>query len=372
MEIWPDQSRGLLAGLIGAAANVGYLLIGLLGMGLGNVMGEMEGWLLRTGLPEPWVTGLLANSGWRLLMLLGAAPALLTFFIRLFVPESDRWEQERKRGVTSNWATRDLLGVVVGAAGAGTIIYLWAADLSWAPEPAWVTRVGGSAVALTVATLGYVYPVMRYLQRVSAHDAEPAETWGFTVRRMLLGACLGGVALLGTWASIQWAPLWADRLTEGKVPEAKAYTQMASAAGAVIGTLVAALLGNWLGRRAAYSYLCCGSLAATLWLFRFHDHYGIMFLVSVFVAGALTASFYGWLPLYLPELFRTRVRATGQGFSYNFGRILAAIGVLQTPNLMKLFGGSYRDACSVMSLIYLVGLVIIWLAPETRGKPLPE
>ena len=103
-----------------------------------------------------------------------------------------------------------------------------------------------------------------------------------------------------------------------------------------------------------------------------NDSYGPQFLASVFVAGGLSASFYGWLPLYLPELFRTRVRATGQGFSFNFGRIIAAIGALQTGNLMGLLGGSYPQACSIMALIYVVGLGVIWLAPETRGKPLPE
>ncbi len=107
-------------------------------------------------------------------------------------------------------------------------------------------------------------------------------------------------------------------------------------------------------------------------LFQLNDHYGTMFLASVFLAGGFTASFYGWLPLYLPELFRTSVRATGQGFSFNFGRILAAVGALQTGNLMRLFQGGYPQACSAMSLIYLAGIALIWLAPETRGKPLPE
>jgi MFS transporter, SHS family, sialic acid transporter len=139
--------------------------------------------------------------------------------------------------------------------------------------------------------------------------------------------------------------------------------------GAIIGTLGAALLGNWLGRRISYVFLCLSSLVTTLVLFRLNDHYGPLFLLSVFLAGGFTASFYGWLPLYLPELFRTGVRATGQGFSYNFGRILAAVGALQTGYLMQ---EGYSQACSTMSLIYLVGLLLIWLAPETRGKPLPE
>jgi hypothetical protein len=96
--------------------------------------------------------------------------------------------------------------------------------------------------------------------------------------------------------------------------------------------------------------------------------------------GICTASFYGWLPLYLPELFRTNVRATGQGFGFNFGRLLAAVGALQTGNLFAknvhvagyTFQGGYPFACSAISLIYLVGLVLIWFGPETRGKLLPE
>jgi hypothetical protein len=80
--------------------------------------------------------------------------------------------------------------------------------------------------------------------------------------------------------------------------------------------------------------------------------------------------------LYLPELFPTRVRATGQGFAFNFGRIIAAIGALQTGPLMGLFGqdkvASHASACATMSLVYLIGTVIVWFAPETRGQALPE
>jgi hypothetical protein len=86
----------------------------------------------------------------------------------------------------------------------------------------------------------------------------------------------------------------------------------------------------------------------------------------------MTASFYGWLPLYLPELFRTRVRATGQGFSFNFGRVLAAIGVMQLPVIMSQVKVGFDTACPAISLIYVVGMILIWFAPETKGKPLPD
>jgi MFS family permease len=371
MEIWPNRSRSVLAGLIGAAGNLGYLLIGAVGLGLGKWLVEMRGWLTDAGLPLTWVDALVGNSGWRLLMIFGALPAGLTFLIRLFVPESERWQHEQDRGTTSHWATRDLLGVALGALGAIAIIYLWTAEQPLA------IRLVGSALALGVITLGYTYPVLRYLHRLGVSNPNAARAWRPTVGRMWLGACIGGVALLGTWASIQWAPLWADKLTDGRIPGAKEYTQMWSACGAVVGTVAGALMGDWLGRRLAYCLLCLGSLGSALLFFQLNTHYGPQFLACVFLAGAFTASFYGWLPLYLPELFHTAVRATGQGFSFNFGRILAAVGVLQTGKLMDLFPvgpgeSAYPKACSVMSLIYVVGLIIIWLAPETRGRPLPE
>jgi MFS family permease len=376
MEIWPNKSRAFLAALIGAAANVGYLLVGVLTLGLGQVMADVRTGLTDLGLSHDWVEKLTHNSGWRLLMLTGAVPALLTFFIRLFVPESQRWQREQASGATSNWAVRDLLGVGIGAVGAIAIIYLWTAEL-----PLGVQLIG-SVFALVVVTLGYLYPAMRYLQRAASVSRQLADAWTAGVKRMALGACLSGVALLGTWASVQWAPSWADQLVAERaqstpsssvnLPNAKAYTQIFMASGAVVGTIAAAFLGDWLGRRIAYTLLCLGSLGSILLFFQLNQEYGTMFLATVFLAGGLSASFYGWLPLYLPELFRTGVRATGQGFSFNFGRIIAAVGALQTGNLMGLFGGKYPNACSIMSLIYVVGIGIIWLAPETRGKPLPE
>jgi MFS family permease len=372
MEVWPDRSRSLLAGLIGASANAGYLLLSLIGAGLTTALMQVGSGLRRVGFPDPWVDALIRNDGWRLLMLLGLLPALLTFFIRLFVPESERWQQHQGKGTTTHWATRDLLGVLFGSAAGCGIIYLWSDDSLGLP-----VQIAGTLAAVLLVTLGYLYPLVRYLQRSASNAGASATSLGPTVRRMLLGACLGGVPLLVTWSAMQWASLWADQLIGGRFPNAKAYTQACSAMGAIIGTILGAMLGDWIGRRWAYSTLCLLSLGSALFFFQGNHEYGPQFLLSIFVAGGCTATFYGWLPLYLPELYGTRIRATGQGFSYNFGRILAAIGVLQTGNLMSIFKDNFGDraypnACSIMSLIYVVGLVIIWLAPETRGKPLPE
>jgi MFS family permease len=221
----------------------------------------------------------------------------------------------------------------------------------------------------------------------------------------MLGAGLSGVALLGTWGATQQAPAWADKLTETKYneekaqliaegkpelaaqlvrPRAKEILLICLSAGATLGAILAAWLGDLLGRRKTYFALCIVSWFSAILLFQgTSGTYGVPLLIFAFIAGVCTASFYGWLPLYLPELFPTRIRATGQGFGFNFGRILAAIGSFQLGTLVLYFedgidlgfvqlSGGYASACLVLSCVYFIGMVLIWFAPETKGQPLPE
>jgi MFS family permease len=189
---------------------------------------------------------------------------------------------------------------------------------------------------------------------------------------MVFGAGLAAVALLGTWGSTQWASRWVAEKLAPNTEHAKEWTLFWLSVGAIVGTMIAALAAGRFGRRKTFAFLCLSSIAGSLLLYQTNDSYNAYFLFSTFVAGATTASFYGFFPLYLPELFPTAVRATGQGFAFNFGRIIAAIGTLQTANLMIYFGGSFPKAASSLTVIYLVGMGIIWIGPETKGRPLPE
>jgi hypothetical protein len=110
-----------------------------------------------------------------------------------------------------------------------------------------------------------------------------------------------------------------------------------------------------------------GSFLSAVYFYRWHSQFDAAFLVAAFLAGGVTASFYGFFPLYFPELFPTSVRATGQGFSFNFGRILAAVGGLQTANLMGMFDNDFSRAGSILAAIYLLGIVVIYFGPETKG-----
>jgi MFS family permease len=286
MESWPTHLRPLLAGLIGAAANVGFILTALVVKVVAASGAPMEA------------------GGWRWVMGLAAFPAILTYFLRVFVPESEKWQQAVKSG----------------------------------PRP-------GLTAIFTPALRG----------------------------RSALAATLSSVALIGTWGSVQWVPAWVTKEAGQQFANS---AQIASGVGAVLGAVSGALVGHYLGRRWAYFALALGSLLVCAILFRGGALIGFnaTFLALVGLAGFFTASFYGWLPLYLPELFPTRVRATGQGFGYNFGRVLAAAGPLSMGFLMsdRVFHGDYARAGATISLIYVVGMAVVWLAPETRGKPLPE
>ncbi len=279
MECWPEGKRPLMAGLIGASANLGYCIIAVIGIAFP-----------------------ITQDSWRWVMMVGAAPALLTFLLRLFVPESEKWKAAR--------------------------------------------RTGGVSPAVEIFS--------------------PA-----LMKNTLLAISFASVALVVTWGIVQWIPLWADQMAGSRQPAVKAWTQFYQSFGAALGCVLAAILGGILGRRPTYFLLCAASLAATQILFRTIHEVGAGFFVAVFVVGACTASFYGWLPLYLPEIFPTRARATGQGLAFNFGRILAAVGAWQMPALMAFFDKSYPRAGETIVLIYVAGMILIWFAPETKDKPLP-
>ena len=186
--------------------------------------------------------------------------------------------------------------------------------------------------------------------------------------------------LIATWAAVSgFLPLWTDQLAGKAHPHAKAQVQFMLSIGAIVGCLIGSMMGHRLGCRPAYFLLCVLSFGLCFYLFRLFnvnrpfDDYFAQFMIISGLAGIVSAAFYGWAPLYLPELFPTRVRATGQGLSFNFGRIFAAVGAVTTGVLMnKVFEGSYPAACATITLVYIVGMVAIWFGPETKGKPLPD
>ena len=192
------------------------------------------------------------------------------------------------------------------------------------------------------------------------------------LRLTLIGICLGAIPLIGAWGASKWMIPWADKIGGATMPGYKATTQAYWAVGAALGSLLGGHLANLMGRRLTYFLISLGSLMVTVSIYVFLKPLEAVFLPCVFVQGFISTLFFGWLPLYLPELFPTRVRASGTGVSYNFGRFASAAGVLGAGALMQVFGGDYAKVGVITSLIYALGMVVIWFAPDTTGKSLRD
>ena len=289
-ECWPDRSRPIIAGLMGAALNGGILML--------------------SQIARTWH---ITPESWRWIFQLAAAPAVLGLLALTVIPESPLWQASRNARRTDENSR--------------------------------------SAAQRSASAL-------RELLRPPL------------LRLMLIGILLGSIPMVGAWAASKWMIPWADKVGGTTAPGYKAITQGWWALGAVLGSFTGAQIAAWLGRRRAYAIMSAGATALTALMFLGTAPLQASFLPSVFAQGFVTTLFFGWLPLYLPELFPTRVRASGSGIAYNVGRFATALGVFAAGGLFAAMGGSYPKVGATCGLIYLLGLVVIWWAPDTTDKKL--
>jgi MFS family permease len=278
-EAWSDVSRPLLAGFLGASANVGIVIFNTIAY------------------RYP-----VTPDSWRWTLLLCGTPVLLGLWAWFAVPESTSWlatRTESKEG-TNKLSTWDVF------------------------RP----------------------PLLKLT---------------------IVGILVGTIPLFGGWGATQWLIMWTEQVQKAD-PSAKALTAIMRAAGGTIGSLIGGWLASLMGRRATYFAISLISLALGefVYLVMKPDYPGWSF--CVFGVGFVTTIFFGWLPLYLPELFPTHARALGSGISFNFGRILTAAGVLGAGWITTQLGGNFGSAGSITMLIYAVGMIVILFAPDTTRR----
>jgi len=191
---------------------------------------------------------------------------------------------------------------------------------------------------------------------------------------------LGTVPVVGSAANASWLVPWTDHAagerTAGHTagpkktadPRDKARTQMTRSGGAVFGSLLGGLVASVLGRRFSYFLISLGAFATSGYIFTQLDPLHPQFQWFSFLLGFVGITYFGWLPLFLPELFPTRVRSTGAGISFNTGRVVAAIVVLSTGFLLAQFRGDYAQVGFWSGMIYAVGMAIAWLVPRRAGR----
>ncbi|MGD9725846.1 MAG: MFS transporter [Nitrospiraceae bacterium] len=255
---------------------------------------------------------LLKDYGWRTLFLIGVLPAFVALLVRWSVKEPDRWVRAHDRTMPT-------------------------------------ARTGLFHLAELFT------PSLR------------RGTW--------VGSILAFVAVFGLWGATNWVPTLIRELPDlqGKetaaIAEYVSYAIMALNVGALCGYLGFGPLADRFGRRPIFGFMCAGSLIMLPLVYLVPGTY-LQVLLLLPILGFFNNGIFSGFPIYLPELYPTRLRATGAGFCFNAGRVLASASPFVTGSLVSALG-SFNKAAATIALIYLVGLAVLPFAPETKGKPLP-
>src|SRR5271156_5694676 len=180
--------------------------------------------------------------------------------------------------------------------------------------------------------------------------------------------------MIGCWGGLTLLPSWIQQMvrfaggTNGV--QITSYAFMIMMVGAALGYATLIWTTEAWGRRWSYFVFNIASLVSSLYLFWFINDLNSL-LCFMLVYGYFVIGGFGTFAVYLPELFPTRIRATGQGFCWNAARCATAIGPLIAGWLVAKVG-SFPAAAAAVSFAYVVGAVAIWFGPETRGIPLED
>ena len=273
-------------------------------------------------------------EGWRVLFLVGIVPAILALLVMRRVKEPESWVQAKKAEALGQAKHK--------GKGMGSMRELFG-------EPRWRKNV-------------------------------------------IVGIILGLAGIIGLWSIGFWLPELVREVVKGGTAEQNAnqdyYVSIAMMlfnGAAAIGTYLFAALMSRVGRRPAFAMMFIFAIASVLGVFGFMSRpEQIWWMAPLLGLGTLTI--FGGYSIYFPELFPTRLRATGVGFCYNTARYLAALAPLTLGALSGWYGGKdlkflssiggvdggFRYAAFTVALVFFVGLVAVIFAPETKDKPLPE
>jgi MFS family permease len=275
----------------------------------GNIMGGLiAAYVVQPGAPNFWGS----YSGWRVLFFIGVLPSLLAVPMVLFLREPEPWKQAKAKAAAGQQQQK-----------VGSISDLFR-------NPRWRHRA-------------------------------------------VIGLLLGVSGMIGLWGIGFFSPELISSALRGEPQEVidrvRGSGFVLQNVGAFLGMVTFTFVASFLSRRVAFlgAFIMC--LFSTSFVFNSLNSASDAYWMLPIMGFAQLAVFAGY-SIYFPELFPTRLRGTGVGFCYNTVRYLAAPAPMLLGYLSTVM--SFRHAAMSMSLVYIVGMVALIWAPETKGQPLPE
>ncbi len=317
----PDRARPHALGLLQALSAVGNITAASIAI----IVGYLQIQAIESGVEAK-------TEMWRTMFLIGALPAFMVVFIQIKLKEPEKWVKARSEG--------KITGVKFGSYS------------SLLGKPRWRKN---AMVGMTLCISGVI------------------GLWGIGFFSPELINDVIGKALV------------ADKVPDALVPGWKmiwtGINMIMQNIGSFFGMMVFTWAASKYGRKPVFAVAYVCAMASTILVFRYLDDRSDIFWM-VPLMGFFQLSLFAGYAIYLPELFPTSLRSTGTSFCYNVGRFIAAAGPFLQGSLTAIFAAhaatadekldAFRDACTWMSLIFLLGLIILPFAPETKGRDLPE
>lgn len=383
-EVMPDSARTQALSLLQALSAVGNVSAALISIGFGDL--ESSGVIK-------------AGSAWRWMFVIGAIPALLALVIRSRLKEPDRWAQAKTQagGGKQFGSYAELFGNPgwqPPAIGSGICIVAILVLAFLAPSD-WPKLQIGVGLACLAGIFAY---------RTVMGGGKVETPWRRNAVVGLLLACAGVIGLWGiAFFSFDLVRLVFQKsfLAQGYTPAEVAgkltiwagVTSIMQNVGGFLGIYAFGIVCQRIGRRPTFGIAFVLALLSTASVFAFLKpgpvtgrldlwaqvvcFHQIFWLIPLM--GFCQLALFGGYAIYFPELFPTHLRSTGTSFCYNVGRFVAASG----PTVLGLltsrvfteqngFQEGMRYAGICMCAVFLLGLIVLPFAPETKGKPLPE
>jgi MFS family permease len=309
-ETWPERARAKGAGFLQS------------GFGWGTMTAAVVWYALSAIHP-------LGAETWRLMFVLGAVPALFVLYIRRGVDESEKWQRavQEKR-----WNATD-------------------------------TAASATSTATPATENKRPFTLKQLFNEREA------------LSRMLMLLVLSVVTTVGWWAISSWLPTFTVALAKAEgLPDALAWGSRITiiyTAGAIVAYLVAGFIVDAIGRRAFLSLTFAGALVTTFITYRLTSSVETMMVIAPVNGFFTLGCAYVWMAIYPCELFTSTVRSTAISFVFNAARLIAWVFPIIAGTMIKSFGGVSQAAMALGS-VYVIGIVLPWFLPETRGKGLPD